>query len=100
MRTGRRSSHACGQAEYALHVRRRSDMASSAQSVALARENEQIYAAVGVHPHDAEELHARRMCRQLTALADAGETKVKALGEIGLDYYYDLSPREVQKDGV
>ena len=71
------------------------DMASSAQSVALANENENIYAAVGVHPHDAKdftEADIPQLIRWLTQ-----EKKVKALGEIGLDYYYDLSPREIQK---
>ena len=71
------------------------DMASSAQSVALANENENIYAAVGVHPHDAKdftEADIPQLTRWLTQ-----EKKVKALGEIGLDYYYDLSPREIQK---
>ena len=71
------------------------DMASSAQSVALANENENIYAAVGVHPHDAKdftEADIPQLTRWLTQ-----EKKVKALGEIGLDYYYDLSPREIQR---
>ena len=60
------------------------DMASSAQSVALANENENIYAAVGVHPHDAKdftEADIPQLTRWLTQ-----EKKVKAMGEIGLDY--------------
>lgn len=72
------------------------DMESSAQSVALARENEGIYAAVGVHPHDAKTF-TQADVPQLTAWLTQ-EPKVKALGEIGLDYYYDLSPRDVQRD--
>lgn len=71
------------------------DMPSSAQSVALANENENIYAAVGVHPHDAKnftEADIPQLTQWLTQ-----EKKVKALGEIGLDYFYDLSPRDVQK---
>ncbi|MFR5795815.1 MAG: TatD family hydrolase [Christensenellales bacterium] len=54
-----------------------------------------MYAAVGVHPHDAKdftEADIPQLTRWLTQ-----EKKVKALGEIGLDYYYDLSPREIQK---
>ena len=69
------------------------DMASSAQSVALVNENENIYAAVGVHPHDAKnftEADIPQLTQWLTQ-----EKKVKALGEIGLDYFYDLSPRDV-----
>ncbi len=57
------------------------DMASSAQSVALANENENIYAAVGVHPHDAKdftEADIPQLTRRLTQ-----EKKVKALGQIG-----------------
>ncbi|MCI7735922.1 MAG: TatD family hydrolase [Clostridiales bacterium] len=72
------------------------DMASSAASVALANAYEGIYAAVGVHPHDAKtftEDDVPVLTRWLTQ-----EPKVRALGEIGLDYYYDLSPRDVQKE--
>jgi len=61
---------------------------------ALAQAHEWIYATVGVHPHDAKhftEHHAARI-RQL-----AKDPKVVAIGEIGLDYYRDHSPREIQK---
>lgn len=71
------------------------DMASSAQSVALANENENIYAAVGVHPHDAKKFTEADVPQLIEWITQ--EKKVKALGEIGLDYFYDLSPREVQK---
>ena len=57
------------------------DMESSAQSVALARENEGIYAAVGVHPHDAKTF-TQADVPQLTAWLTQ-EPKVKALGEMG-----------------
>lgn len=72
------------------------DMPSSAQSVALAKQEKGIYAAVGVHPHDAKhftEADVPVLTEWLTR-----EEKVVALGEIGLDYYYDLSPRDVQRD--
>jgi len=62
--------------------------------VALAHAHDWIYATVGVHPHDAKhftEHHAARI-RQL-----AQNPKVVAIGEIGLDYYRDHSPREIQK---
>lgn len=72
------------------------DMASSAQSVELARREENIYAAVGVHPHDAKSLTDADMVQLKEWLTT--EEKVCALGEIGLDYYYDLSPRDVQKE--
>lgn len=69
-------------------------MASSARSIALSQKYENIYAAVGIHPHDAKEASEDdyEQLAQWTKLH-----KVVAIGEIGLDYYYDLSPREVQR---
>lgn len=69
-------------------------MASSARAVALSQQYDFIYAAVGVHPHEAESVVADNY-RQLAEWAQ--ETKVVAIGEIGLDYFYDFSPREVQQ---
>lgn len=72
------------------------DMPSSAASVELARREPMIYAAVGVHPHDAKDFREEDipvLTRWLTE-----EKKAVALGEIGLDYYYDLSPRDVQRE--
>lgn len=60
----------------------------------LARQFEFIYATVGVHPHDAAKA-APRTFAQLETLA--AEPKVLAIGEIGLDYHYDFSPRDVQR---
>jgi TatD DNase family protein len=70
------------------------DLPSSRAAVALARQYEGIYAAVGVHPHDAKTLDAAALV-ELKALAQAD--KSVAMGEIGLDYYRDLSPRDVQR---
>ena len=71
------------------------DLASSRRAVTLAEAYPQIYAAVGVHPHDAKTLTDE-------ALAELGELarhpKVVAIGEIGLDFYRDLSPRNVQRE--
>lgn len=69
-------------------------MASSARSIALTQKYENIYAAVGIHPHDAKDAleDDYEQLAQWTKLH-----KVVAIGEIGLDYYYDLSPREVQR---
>ena len=53
-----------------------------------------IYATVGVHPHDAAKATEETFGR-LRQLAD--HPKVQALGEIGLDYHYDFSPRDVQR---
>ncbi len=71
-----------------------SDMASSLKSLELADEFDFIYAACGVHPHEAE------TCKQgyLPVLKKLClEDKCVAVGEIGLDYHYDFSPREIQK---
>ena len=70
------------------------DLSSSQQAVKLAEKYENLYAAVGVHPHDAKLLDDKT----LDALRDLAEhPKVVAIGEMGLDYYRDLSPRAVQK---
>jgi TatD DNase family protein len=71
------------------------DLDSSERTVELAARYPMIYAAVGVHPHDARTLSPATLDR-LAELA-AGE-KVVAIGEIGLDYYRDLSPRDLQRD--
>jgi TatD DNase family protein len=68
--------------------------ASSAASVQLAARYPEIFAAVGIHPHDAKEAKEEDYL-QMAQWAKAD--KVVAVGEIGLDYYYDLSPREIQK---
>lgn len=71
------------------------DLPSSENSVDLAHRYEFIYAAVGVHPHDAEGVTAKTWERLLQLAQD---DKVIGWGEIGLDYYRDLSPRSIQKD--
>lgn len=71
-----------------------SDIASSKTSISLAEKYPFIYAAVGVHPHEAEASPED----YLDILRDlSGHDKVVAIGEIGLDYHYDLSPRDLQK---
>jgi TatD DNase family protein len=71
-----------------------SDVASSIESVTLAQNHDMIYAAVGVHPHNVIDLNNNI----ISALTDfASYPKVVAIGEIGLDYFYDNSPREAQK---
>lgn len=70
------------------------DMESSARAIKLARQYSNVYAAVGMHPHDAR-LMVNDDYEQLAAWT--ADPKVVAIGEIGLDYYYDHSPREIQK---
>ena len=66
------------------------------RAVSLAEKHENIFASVGVHPHEAKTFDAEAEGR-LINLAKTSE-KVIAWGEIGLDFYYDHSPREVQKE--
>jgi len=60
----------------------------------LAQKYDQIYAAVGVHPHEAA-LATDKVLKRVSEVAQ--NPKVKAYGEIGLDYFYNFSPRDVQK---
>jgi TatD DNase family protein len=70
------------------------DLAPARAAVALAGRRSRTFAAVGIHPHDAV-THSPLVHAELAKLAtDAG---VVAVGEIGLDYHYDHSPREVQR---
>lgn len=71
-----------------------SDMASSRRCLELAGDHEGVFAACGVHPHEAKDAGAHYLDELKTMLT---HEKCVALGEIGLDYYYDLSPRDVQK---
>jgi TatD DNase family protein len=65
------------------------------KAVAVAERYENVFASVGVHPHDAK-LYDDEAEAHLIDLATS--EKVIAWGEIGLDYYYDYSPRGVQRD--
>ena len=78
-----------------LVINNSSDLPSSERSVELANKYENIYAAIGVHPHEAR-TYDDEVEKRLIELS--GDKKVLAIGEIGLDYYYDNSPRDVQKE--
>ncbi len=70
------------------------DIPSSKNAVLLSEKYDFIYAAVGVHPHDSDSLTEDG----IDTLKELSKNKkVVAIGEIGLDYYYDLSDREIQK---
>lgn len=71
-----------------------SNMKSSRSGVKLAEKYEYIYAAVGVHPHEIYKMTDKTI-EELRRMA--GHKKVVAIGEIGLDYYYDKNPREEQR---
>lgn len=70
------------------------DLEASRASVKLAEEYDNIYAAVGIHPHDAASVTEDTL-NELRQLAQ--HDKVVALGEMGLDYYRNLSPKEKQQ---
>ena len=71
------------------------DIASSKSTLELCDKFSFVYGAVGIHPHEAEDApeNAIELIRDL-----AKHKKAVAIGEIGLDYHYDFSPREIQKD--
>jgi TatD DNase family protein len=70
------------------------DLDSSVRSVALSENSPMVYAAVGIHPHDSTTFDDRALA-ELRRLAV--NPKVVAIGEIGLDYYRNLSPRDQQR---
>ncbi|MCS7190907.1 MAG: TatD family hydrolase [Fimbriimonadales bacterium] len=69
------------------------DLDSSRRAVELAAQSDALYAAVGIHPHDALQCDATALS-QLRALAQ--HPRVVAIGEIGLDFYRDLAPPQAQ----
>ncbi|MCH7974643.1 MAG: YchF/TatD family DNA exonuclease, partial [Bacteroidetes bacterium] len=71
------------------------DIATSKEVIGLTGKYDFIYGAVGVHPHDSENWD-KSWINELKELA--AHNKIKAIGEIGLDYYYDFSPVEKQKE--
>lgn len=72
------------------------DLNSSETIVQMTRKYPNFYGSVGVHPNAAEELRGEAELDLLRILAK--EEKIRAIGEIGLDYYWDDVPREVQKN--
>jgi TatD DNase family protein len=69
------------------------DAAHSAAAVAVARAYPGVWATVGLHPHDATEGLAG-----IVAVLDEAGPEVVAVGECGLDYHYDHSPRAIQRE--
>lgn len=70
------------------------DVRSSEEAIRFAESHEGVWVAVGYHPHETKDAPRNYLAR-LEELAR--HPKVKAIGEIGLDYYRDLSPRPIQK---
>ncbi len=72
-----------------------SDHQSNIDALKLTREHDFVYTSVGIHPHDAKDL-SEDILEQLRHWTN--DEKVVAVGETGLDYYYDNSPRDIQRD--
>ncbi|MGD0037941.1 MAG: TatD family hydrolase [Bacteroidota bacterium] len=70
------------------------DLKSSREAVLLADGHENIFACVGIHPHEVSKATNQDLV-EIEKLCE--HRKVVAIGEIGLDYHYDFSPREQQK---
>lgn len=70
------------------------DLASSQEALSLARKYRQVHAVVGIHPHDAQKFNPDVKDK---IFAMARDQRVVAIGEIGLDFYRDLSPRDIQR---
>ena len=74
------------------------DVETSKQAIAIAEQYPgRIFAAVGTHPHDATTLTDAALAEQREL---ARSPHVVAIGEIGLDYYRNLSPRDAQRDAI
>jgi TatD DNase family protein len=73
-----------------------SSIESNFKSVSLSREYDSIYAACGVHPHDAKSV-ADGTIQEIRNLISSS-VKVVAIGEVGLDFYRSLSPRKIQQE--
>ena len=72
------------------------DLESSRQACDLASHYEQIHCAMGIHPHDA--CRVTDNCYDVVRKLASSNTKVVGIGEIGLDFYRDRSPRDVQEE--
>ncbi len=70
------------------------NLRSSRRSIEMAKRYPFIFTSVGVHPHDVKEMKEENLEHLIHM---AAYEKVVAIGEIGLDYYYDHSPRSIQK---
>ncbi len=69
------------------------NLSSSLMSIDMAKKYPNLYAAVGVHPHEAEDTTDEEFDEIVKLI---NQKKVVAIGEIGLDFHYDFSPREIQ----
>ena len=71
------------------------DLNTSKQSIDIANEYDSVYAAVGIHPHDSKDV-SKDYIKDLETLVHSSE-KVVAIGEIGIDHYRNISPKDIQQ---
>ena len=71
------------------------DIASSEKIIEIVKKYDRVYGAVGIHPHEVEGITDEDL-EKIYEMSFS--EKIVAIGEIGLDYYYDNSPREKQKE--
>ncbi|HSB51050.1 MAG TPA: YchF/TatD family DNA exonuclease [Dissulfurispiraceae bacterium] len=74
-----------------------SDLEGCEKAVQLCHAYDLVYATVGIHPHDAKDFK-ETVFERIKSWAGNGDPKVIGIGEIGLDYHYDHSPRDVQRE--
>jgi len=72
------------------------DLNTSKQSVDIANTYDNVYAAVGIHPHDSKDV-TKDYIKDLETLALSSK-KVVAIGEIGIDHYRNISPKDIQEN--
>ena len=71
------------------------DLETSEKAILISNKYEQVYATVGYHPHESKDA-PQRYIYELEDMAK--NSKVVAIGETGLDYYYNISPKSIQKN--
>lgn len=71
-----------------------SDISSSEKIIEIVKKYDRVYGAVGIHPHEVEDVTDDDLKKVYEM---SFSDKIVAIGEIGLDYYYDNSPRENKK---
>ena len=71
------------------------DLNTSKQSIDIADKYDSVYAAVGIHPHDSKDV-SKDYIKDLETLVHSSE-KVVAIGEIGIDHYRNISPKNIQQ---
>jgi TatD DNase family protein len=91
-------ARACGAGvSQALTILAAGDADEAARATRVAALWDAVRFAVGVHPHQAHEFAVNGRSSEIVRAAFADNPRVRAIGEIGLDYHYDFSPRDVQR---